>query len=416
MFNETELKRIRRYLGFSLKEFAKLLSVNPNTYKKMESGERPVTLEVQQQFNTFIASKSKLSSSKLEGKIDYLRIRFRTMDYKTIIDKVLQLADKPFVRENGGRYSYTGYVRFGEINVYYSKEDYSMGTLVEFSGQGCRFFEWYMINEQGRDWEQFLLSCFTYAGKFSETEDQLDDFLKITRIDIALDEMYHSSGNYDLFKLKRKVDLGLVKRKSKEYKYVDGSSGEESKGKSLYFGSKNSPVVLNFYEKDLEQAGKLDVPVDFIHSEYGFKNRYEVRLLGQHAHKFVKKWLYEFDGFNLADKAVALINDKLHVYKKSSNGFKLDEEWYALMGSYGSFTFEMVPKRYEIGVKEYRWIERSVAPTLKFLFELENIRGRKKLWQMINDAVLSDGQQASLDYEREYQNEIKQQEVIDIAG
>lgn len=396
-----ELKRVRRYLGFSISEFAQLLHVNANTYKKMETGERAISDIVVTEFSKFMSERSKVNESKLEGKIDYLRIRFKTLDYKTIIDKVLCLSNKPFVKQEKSYYSYQGRVSFGNIDVLYSTEDVNMGTLIEFSGQGCRFFEWYLVHEQGRDWEQFLLDCFAYANSFTETIAQLDDFLKITRIDIALDELYNPNGNYDLEKLKIKKDTGLLKRKSKAFKYVDGSSGEESKGKSLYFGSPNSPIVLNFYEKDLEQAGKLNLPVEFIHSEYGFKNRYEVRLLDKYAHKFVKKWLYEFDGYHLADKAVSFINDKLHVYKKTRNGLKLDDEWYRLMGSYGSFTFTMSPALYEPGVKEYRWIDERVAPTLKYLFQLEQVRGERRLWNMIHDAELSDKHKADLAYERE---------------
>ena len=396
-----ELKRVRRYLGFSISEFAQLLHVNAHTYKKMETGERAISDIVTTEFSKFMSERSKVNESKLEGKIDYLRIRFKTLDYKTIIDKVLCLSDKPFVKQEKSYYSYQGRVNFGNIDVLYSTEDVNMGTLIEFSGQGCRFFEWYLVHEQERDWEQFLLDCFTYANNFAETTAQLDDFLKITRMDIALDELYNPNGNYDLEKLKIKKDNGLLKTKSKAFKYVDGSSGEESKGKSLYFGSPNSPIVLNFYEKDLEKAGKLNVPVEFIHSEYGFKNRYEVRLLDKYAHKFVRKWLYEFDGYHLADKAVSFINDKLHVYKKTRNGLKLDDEWYRLMGSYGSFTFTMLPALYEPGVKEYRWIDERVAPTLKYLFQLEQVRGERRLWNMIHDAELSDKHKADLAYERE---------------
>jgi len=60
------------------------------------------------------------------------------------------------------------------------------------------------------------------------------------------------------------------------------------------------------------------------------------------------------------------------------------------MGSYEAFKFVMCPELCEIGVKEYRWIERSVARTLKRVLMLEEIRGVKKLSQIIREAVLSD--------------------------
>ena len=41
MFDYKELKRIRRHLGFSLKEFSALLDVNYNTYNAYIKGEFP---------------------------------------------------------------------------------------------------------------------------------------------------------------------------------------------------------------------------------------------------------------------------------------------------------------------------------------------------------------------------------------
>ncbi|MBF0817865.1 replication initiation factor domain-containing protein [Streptococcus acidominimus] len=399
-----ELRRIRMHLGFSMKEFAQLFSVNVNTYKKMETGERPFQKDFQERYDSFLADRFMLPTSKLEAKIDYLRIRLKTTDYKTIIDKLLQLGDKPFYKENKGRYAYKGLVSFSEINVYFS-EDMNMGTLIEMAGKGCRAFEWYMVHEQGRDWESFLLSCYQYALAFTKTAEEADKFLKVTRFDIALDELYSTKGNYDLEKLKEKHDKGLLRTKSDRFRYVDGKMGKNSKGKSLYFGSIHSPIVLNFYEKDLEQADKLDVPVEFVHSEYGFKNRYEVRLMGDYSNSFVKKWIYEFDGYNLADKAVSLINDKIHVYKEIEGGLALDDEWYSLMGSYGSFQFQMYPKQYEVGIKEYRWYEQGgPSSTRKFLLELEKIRGGDNYSRIKNideNVELSDKQKAILEYERQ---------------
>ena len=56
----------------------------------------------------------------------------------------------------------------------------------------------------------------------------------------------------------------------------------------------------------------------------------------------------------------------------------MDSDWYALMGSYEAFKFVMCPELCEIGVKEYRWIERSVARTLKKGLDVGgNPRGQK---------------------------------------
>lgn len=394
-----DLKRIRQHMGFSLKELSDLLRVNPNSYKKMELGQRPIGDEVTKGLSALMGYEK--DRPRLEARLDYLRLRFKTLDYKTIIDKVLLLEDKPFVREDNGRYGYQHYIRFGDINLYYSDSDSHMGTLVEFSGSGCRQYEWYLQEEQDRDWKAFLEACFDYAVASTASKEASQDFLKVTRLDIALDELYSSKGNYDISRLKWKYDNGLLVSKALTVEYWDGSKGKDrSKGKSLYFGSKSSPILLNFYEKDLEQSDKLDVPVEFIHEHYGFKNRYEVRLLGKHSDQFVREWLASYEPFTLADKAVAIVNDKLHVYKQSKSGLVLDPDWYGLMGGLGAFKFEMHPKAYDIGVKEYRWFAHSVARTAKYLLEIEKIRGKARLSEMIQEAELSDAQKSNLDYLR----------------
>ena len=389
MFDYKELKRIRRHLGFSLKEFSALLDVNYNTYKKIEIGERELPKVSQKKFQRLFFNQQKLKGTRLEGKIDYLRVRFKTLDYKTIIDKVLRLGEKQFSEQKKGLYSYHYKIEFQNINIYWSENDHHMGTLVEFSGAGCRQFEYYLQTEQKRDWKDFVCSCVSFAQKSTASPEAAADFLKFTRLDIALDELYNPEGNYPLPDLKDRYEKGLIETKAKSFQLVDKSSGSQSQGKSFYFGSRNSPVFFNFYEKDLEQAGKLDVPVEFVREYYQFKNRYEVRLNDEAANQFVKEWAESYQ-FDVAGRAVGLINDKIHVYKQTRGGRQLDSDWYALMGSYEAFKFVMCPELCEIGVKEYRWIERSVARTLKRVLMLEEIRGVKKLSQIIREAVLSD--------------------------
>lgn len=389
MFDHKELKKIRRHLGFSLKEFAELLDVKYNTYKKIEMGERDLPEASRRKFKTLFLNRQQLKGTKLEGKIDYLRVRFKTLDYKTVIDKVLLLGEKQFSERKKGLYSYHYKIEFQNLNVYWSENDRHMGTLVEFSGAGCRQFEYYLQKEQKRDWKDFIQSCLEYARACTTSPEAAADFLKFTRLDVALDEFYNPAGNYPLPDLKERYDKGLIWTKARSFQLVDKSSGNQSQGKSFYFGSRNSPIFLNFYEKDLEQAGKLDVPVEFVRESYGFKNRYEVRLNDDAADQFVKEWATSYQ-FDVAARVVGLINDKLHVYKETRSGRQLDKDWYALMGSYDAFKFVMCPDVDEIGVREYRWIERSVARTLKRVLMLEEVTGVKKLAQLIQEAVLSE--------------------------
>lgn len=66
--------------------------------------------------------------------------------------------------------------------------------------------------------------------------------------------------NYDLFELKEKVEQGLVDTTFRNFDFTGGivvKSGQRlNKGLSLYFGSRQSPFYLNFYQKDYELAKK----------------------------------------------------------------------------------------------------------------------------------------------------------------
>ncbi|WAI93337.1 replication initiation factor domain-containing protein [Streptococcus dysgalactiae] len=49
----------------------------------------------------------------------------------------------------------------------------------------------------------------------------------------------------------------MISRKAKKYRFIDGESNKKSDGKTIYFGTRQSDVMLSFYEKDYEQCAKL---------------------------------------------------------------------------------------------------------------------------------------------------------------
>lgn len=393
-----QLKKIRLSMGLNQAEMSKLVGINRRTYKSYELGERLITEDFKRLIYE-INNTGLKNSFYLDGKIDYLRIRFQTFDWKTIIDDVLKLEDKPFESSASSRYGYDFYYAFEYINIYFSSERIDMGTLVEFSGKGCRQFEYY-LEEQGRDWVTFLKDCINYSKTYTgEEEINLNKFLKFTRLDIALDEYFNSDGNFDLAILDEKYRQGLISTRVRNYDFFDGLKNGDGKGKSIYFGSRNSPIVLNFYEKDLEQADKLDLDVDYIHEVYGFKNRYEVRMLSDYSDQFLKDFIEFPDGENLTVKAVHLINDKLKVYKRLDDGrVVMDTDWYSLMGSYDCYKFSSYPKQYEIGEKEFKWLSEQVLPTYVYVKYIDEILSRNRLAGAVSEVVLKDDKKKMLRY------------------
>lgn len=94
--------------------------------------------------------------------------------------------------------------------------------------------------------------------------------MRVTRLDIAIDELYlgsaRESEQFDLNSLVQKSytnELFFDKLKTWNYiggggvrKAKDGSFVEEPNGLSIYFGSRQSEMYFNFYEKRYELAKK----------------------------------------------------------------------------------------------------------------------------------------------------------------
>lgn len=372
-----DMERLRLYLGFSKKEFSRLLTISPATYNRYLGKDtvsfKKVGLPLQE-----LLSLNSTSSVRLTGRIDYIRFRFRTLDWLGVIDKVFGLKKKPFIQYDFGRYGYSMLENFNFINVYHSEKDENMGTLVEMTGRGCREFEWYLKNEQaGRTWQEVVEAALAYAKRKTQSQEGAADFLKITRLDVSLDETYNKDGNYNLYKLKVKKEQGLIQSKMRSFKFIDGETQNQADGCSVYFGSRQSSVLLNFYEKDFEQAHQSKVSLETIRELYGYKNRYEVRMFGDKSHDFLLEWYYQRQ--DMAKKAVGVINDKLHVYAKKGKRLILDPDWYKLMGSLKACQFVTAPQEVAIAEKQYRWYERVVAGTRKFLEEVEAVTGSGRL-------------------------------------
>lgn len=111
-----QLKKIRLSMGLNQAEMSKLVGINRRTYKSYELGERLITEDFKRLIYE-INNTGLKNSFYLDGKIDYLRIRFQTFDWKTIIDDVLKLEDKPFESNASSRYGYDFYYVLRFIHV-----------------------------------------------------------------------------------------------------------------------------------------------------------------------------------------------------------------------------------------------------------------------------------------------------------
>lgn len=389
-----EFENARLSLGLSVGDTCALVDSNKRSYARWRNkGDVP-----NEKFELLIETTkiSKDDSKQLTASIDYLRVRFRTCQFQRIINEVMGLGNKPFISEVYSRYGYTGFESFNHINLYYAVDDDQQGTLIEMTGQGCREFEWYLINEQKRSWTDFFKKCYEFSSSFEDKHFDRKDFVRFTRIDIALDEHYSEIGNYDLGRLNEKKEAGLISRKAKKYRFIDGESNKKSDGKTIYFGTRQSDVMLSFYEKDYEQCAKLKLELSTYHKLYGLKNRYEIRLNGDASNKFIFDHIHKKTDIGL--EAIKVLNYQLQVFEMKDSRRVLDIEWYSIFGVTDVVKFEMKPKYFPIGEKEYQWYERSVAGVRKRLEIIENITGKSRLEEIDELAEVKEKFRPQLDY------------------
>ena len=388
------LSKVQKMYAFSDQEMSNYLEIDRATlYRWKEAGEIPESYD--SKVNALIAFKEGVRDSgfSLEGKVDYVKVTFKTQDYIDVIAKVLCLQNKPFLEEEKGGSGYDTKYTFQNINVFISKKREDMGCMIELKGQACRQYEWYFENEQKSNWRDFFIRCFEYERTISQGEGK---FMNIPRLDIALDEKYNEKGNFELGKLVDLWDSGLVESRLTMKQIED--NGQYGKAKTIYFGSRQSAYHFCFYQKDIEQAKKLGLDIDLIHSSLKFKNRYEVRMCDDVALDFVRKSLNE--KIDMARLAVWVINSKIKVFERMDGDKVLNREWYSLLGEVDKIGFSTAPVEVGFFDKQYKWISVDVAPTIVAMKEWEKITGEYKLDGIFSSGEISEKNRKKLDQAR----------------
>ncbi|ECB9822577.1 XRE family transcriptional regulator [Listeria monocytogenes] len=382
-----EVKKLRTQLGLTQQTFAEKISIPRTVVSKIENNHRPVS-------STLLAKLKKnfhLDGGLLtmEAKIDFLRVRFQINSPDLVIEKVLRMDSNAFMYKDYGFYHYTETYCFSEIFVFFNPNDIHMGVMIELRGQGCREYE-LILEEYKESWSHFFWRL--YQDNLFENELIVDT--KITRIDIALDEKLSPfSSNYDLYELKEKYEQGLVDTTFRNFDFRGGfvqKNGKTvNKGLSLYFGSRQSPMYLNFYQKDYELAKKEEISVEQAQEKYGIKNRYEVRLADEKAYLFVEYLLST--GETLEWVVKELIDTSLKVYDCDEEGNRISysKNWRQVIESMQELrlTIKGEKPNYE---KSLRWLSNYLAPTLKKIWLIDQTLGKNELMDRIQRAKLKE--------------------------
>lgn len=388
-----DLKRFRKELGLKQKELADKLEIERSLISKIESGKRTISKELEMKIIDSLHLDGGRAS--VEAKIDFLRIRFKTLDIKTIIEKLLHMDTNWFTHEERGFYHYTETFSYGSIRLFRNPEDMNMGIMLDLSGEGCRQLEDIFEEDNNRSWTEFFRSLYDddIFGKNIIVDT------KITRIDIALDELIvEGKPNFNLYKLKEKMEQGLVSTTFKNFDFNGGFSFEKNKlvnkGLSLYFGSRQSPLYFNFYQKDYELARKEGLSVEEAREKHEIKNRYEIRLSDEKAFLFVEYFLSSGESLDWLVKEI--VNASLTVFDIEDGTKVYCKEWYDVIDKLEGLRLSVHAEKPSIE-KTLRWLSNYLAPSLKMIKLIDLRLGTNELMERIDFAELKEKHEELID-------------------
>lgn len=364
-----QLKERRKALKWTQEKLASDAGISRQYLSGLEAGRYPLTDEVYKKLMSTV-------EGGLNLVIDYVRVRFRTMDYGYIIEDILGLKMDYMVYEDYGWYGYSSHYEYGDIFVLMSV-DKEKGTLFEIKGQGCRQFEG-VLQAQKRTWYDFFFACVQENAVFK-------------RVDLAVNDML---GILDVRQLAKKCSDHECVSKFRGYKtYLSGElvprEEKVGMGYTLYIGSVHSDIYFCIYQKDYEQYVKRGIPVD----EVPILNRFEVRLMndrGRHAVDDLLEWR---DGektvFGIINQYVRFVDRD---EKKDRSDWEVNDRWAWFLGeNRRRLKLTAEPKPYSL-IDTYNWLSRQVAPTLKMVSIVDDENGTTILQDMVERAELSERQ------------------------
>lgn len=335
------------------------------------------TIPTPQKQKQLLDALEKLNPDKpLTMLVDYVRIRFPSVDAGFVSENILQLGLDYMFHEDYGFYSYDEHYVMGDIFLLVSADE-RKGILLEMKGKGCRQFECYLA-AQHRDWFMFFREALQAGGVMK-------------RIDLAIND---KSGILDIPELAGKCEQGeciSVFRTFKSYRsgeFACSKAQEPDKdemGTTLYIGSMHSDVYFCIYEKAYEQYVKFDVPLE----EAPIKNRFEIRLKNERAALAVDDLLSyqnpERTAFSIINRYLRFVDKREGVPREQ---WETNRKWLLFIGeNRESLRLTTEPEPYSME-RTLNWLSHQVAPTLKTLMKIDEINGTDNIRKMIKAAVL----------------------------
>lgn len=385
------LIQFRKKTGMTQKQFAQSVDIPLRTYRSYENGSRNCGLDKFRSMKESLGYALHTSDNHLRVKIDYLRMTFKCVrDLSYFCENFLLCSLSEFTEQETRLMNYTHLWQRGNIWIFDFFDKSTTGDYqicLQLSGQGCRELE-FLLDAREKSWFDFLQHLY-YA--FEE--------MRIKRLDIAMDELYKGYGNEDQqFHL-----TTLVERLYKEevqfdslrtWNMVGGGNlkhiedEEANNGLSLYFGSRQSQLYFNFYEKRYEIAKNERISLEESLEIFGIWNRYELRFSDQKAHKAVEEFI---DGVDLAEIARGVINKEMQVYDGTNQfgAFVPDSKWQELFGGVDPLKLTLDPKPYSIE-RTINWLMYQVSNSLALVTEADKILKTEYMKMILNSGEITE--------------------------
>lgn len=326
--------------------------------------------------------------------IDYLRITFKSVrDLEKFTREYLLIPFREFGSYETKLMMYTHLWKRGDIWIfdYHDKfETNNYQITIQLSGSGCRQME-VMLEHYGLTWRDLLANMRSAFG----------DSMKVTRLDVAIDELYLGVGREnEQFQLEDLISKYYKKElyfdKLRKWNYISGGSlgssnndyEEERQGISIYFGSRQSEMYFNFYEKRYELAKQERITVNEALEVFNIWNRYEIRLAQKKADSIVNEYI---NGVDLAILGRGLINSRITVYDGTNEygAYLVDSKWQRLFGGSEDVVISIDPEPYDIR-RTIAWLRYQVSNSLALVREFDKIVGEDNLDYVLNSGELTD--------------------------
>jgi phage replication initiation protein len=367
-----ELKKLRKNLGYTLRDFASKVGIAHSTISQYEKGKRSISFQTENQIKQALGLiLEKKYDFELHIHLDFLRLTFFDTSPETIMKYVLGIEKDYFFYEVNQRHGYDGIYSCGRIQLYVS-EKIEQGLMLELTGQGLLEMETVLQEMDSQftlnEWLVLITDPDYYLkqGLFSR--------FNCSRLDIAIDEMYKEAGNYDLHDLKWRKDNGgekLIDTSLRSSRDIESYWHDKPLGLTLYFGSPNGNFLLRMYEKAKERAKKENRELEDILLDYGVVNRYEMQIREEYAEAAFNELA---KGNSLDQFAINLLLSKIAVYETVSTdsgkiAYQFHPPFYEVFGNYQ--TVKINGKKNETDVeKSMKWIVSQVSRTLALLQEV----------------------------------------------